>query len=243
MKNIIMSISIVIVFSLLFFSCSENSTNPDVNILRDQIIGNWNDDNNYSITFLNDGTFIDTIYFENIKDTSYRNYGMFVRKGDYNINNTILSLTDFYFDEVNTQASIGYHMEPISYDLTYLNNNLTMKPVNIFESGSNNRQQLYGDWHLNGYYCVYSQEIDPKTSFGKTIKSYTFYSDSSKYSYKQKYLTGVYSSSELYSYQGEYIYNEPYLDLPISSAYHLLVKFNDDSMYWYYNSEITLFKN
>ncbi len=236
MKNIIIKSIILFLLSFLFLSCSQNNlTNP----IGSEIIGKWKGDNNYSITFFNNGKFIDTIYSEGNTNPSYRDYAMFVRTGNYKIDNEILYLNDFSFVEVNAQSVIGMVMIYISYEVSIDRNNLIMKPVNIFSPQSDNSNQLTGDWILNGYYCVYSQNIEPHTSHGQTTEEYYFYKDSSTYKYNMKYLDGVYSLGSS-SYNSQYTYNKPYLDLPTPSYYHVLVKFIGNRMFWYYNYSSTL---
>ncbi len=239
MKTIIIKSLILFIISLTIVSCSKDDLTNPISI---ELIGNWNNEN-YSITFFNNGTFIDTIYFENIRDKSYRSYGRFTRSGTYKIENEILYLNDFYFTDIITNADIGMQMMYISYNINIANNKLILKPVNVFESDSSNTTELYGSWKLNGYYCVYDKALEQNPSNGSMIETYKFYKDSSKYIYSLKYLSGIFALNPQYTVQDSFAYEKPLLDLPLKADYKINVKLNGNKMFWYYDYEINLNKN
>ena len=76
----------ILFFIVILTSCSNDAgVNPIDLELQKNIIGTWQDNAKYTVTFSRNGAFIDSVYyFDQFVDTS-----IIVRKGKYNIDNSV----------------------------------------------------------------------------------------------------------------------------------------------------------
>jgi hypothetical protein len=223
-------------FPLLLSSCSdENIINPIDSELTKDIIGTWKGESNYSITFFSNGFFIDSTYFENNPDTSFNNFGLFIRTGKYNISNSVLTLSEFYFSEVITNASIWMAFVSPPFEISIANNILKMKPFTLFDNIGNNKRDLWDNWETNSWLCQADAFDSSQTFYGTYQQIYTFIEDSTEYLHTSKFHNLINDSSYVHSSSRSFTYNPPYLDLPVESNYNMLVQFKYNKMYWYFD--------
>jgi len=222
---------------LLLIGCAEDIINPsEDDSLIGKLIGTWKDSQNYSITFYSNNTFLDSIYFEGITDTSASNYGLFIRRGKYNISNSILNLTEFHFDTVITKATLGLGMNSTHSEISIVNNQLRMIPFLIFYRVNNNGNDIWGEWTNNGWYCQrYTDTTFYKPICGPTVEKYIFYKDSSFCIYSKSNHNLYNDSTYSYTYNWDYSYTPPYLNIPASAYYNLKVNFDSVKMQWYFD--------
>ena len=136
-------------------SCtSTNSTNPFDSNTSDQIRGNWNGQNNYSIHFFTDGTFKDRrMLFEyDTNNDKMVESGFVVRRGKYNVENNILSLTEFYVDSIEMSGNMaGLSSVSTEYKIEIDKNILKMTRIAIFNNTEKSNNYLWGSWRQEGW--------------------------------------------------------------------------------------------
>ena len=228
---------LLVPFLLLFISCSENIINPsEDDLLTSKIIGTWKDNQNYSITFYNNNTFKDSIYFDSNPDTSANNYGLFIRKGKYSISNSVLELTEFNIDTIITNSMIGMGMNSTHSEISIINNQLRMIPLLIFYKPDNYVSDLWGEWTNTGWYCQRDADTTLyKPIYGPTVEKYIFYKDSSFCTHSKSTHNLYNDSTYTYTANWDYSYTPPYLDIPAPAYYNLKVKFGSSKMHWYFD--------
>ena len=229
-------IFLLFISSLLISNCSEeNITDPIDSELQKNIIGTWVGNSGYSITFYSNGLFKDSIYFEGIQDTSYYNYGLFIRTGKYDISNSVLMLSEFYFTKVITEASIGmaYVSRPVEISIT--NNVLKRKMFALFYNIGEGKNTLWDKWESNEWLCQADAVDSLQNLYGTYKQIYHFVEDSSQYSHSSTFHNLINDSTYTYESKRNFTYNAPYLDLPVEADYNMLVQFKNNKMYWYYD--------
>lgn len=226
MKNIIFFV--VVFCGVTLISCSDdNSINPIDLELQKNIIGTWQDDSDYRITFFTNGSFVDSIYFDPALDSS-----IIVRKGKYNINNSVLTLSEFYFDTIVTQSHIGFAILERAYEITIQNAILKRKSFLAFKNIGQNRMEIWDKWETTTWYAQIDAVDSSQTFYGSFNIEYLFIQDSNKCLQTNRLHNAVNDSIYEYSGNPNFTYNPPYLD--ISSDKDILVVFKSYKMYWYY---------
>jgi len=216
------------------FTIPTNKLQNEVDIdLRQKIMGLWKSQPNYSISFYLDSTFIDSIYFDDISDTNYYNYGLFVRKGKYIIQNEILTLTDFYFDKVTVKSNIGMDIEEKMFKVSLNNGVLILTPFKLFYNVGQKKEQLCDVWETRGCWCGSSASIIEENFIGTYLKRYTFQKDSVDFYLYEKYTHSLEGTQEYKSYQ-KFSFNNPYLYID-ENENKIRVEFKNDNMYWNYD--------
>lgn len=231
-------IFLLFISSLLISNCSEeNITNPIDSELQKNIIGTWVGNSGYSITFYSNGLFKDSIYFEGIQDTSYYNYGLFIRTGRYNILNAVLTYSEFYFTQVITNSSKGMGVVSRPVEISIANNILKMKPFSLFNNIGDNKIEIWDKWETDEWYCQAdaSDSLSLETFYGTYKKYYHFIEDSIQFLYTSIFHNLINDSIYTHDSKRNFSYNPPRLDLPVESDYNILVQFKNNQMYWYYD--------
>jgi hypothetical protein len=172
MKKI--KILFLISFCFLIFTCDDNSLNPLDQKLQQNIIGTWKDNNNYTVTFFHDGTFIDTSKFNNPDSTS-QVYIYFIRKGRYTINKAVLAFKEFYFDTVITNVNISYTSQMPLAQISIDNSVMRRKYFSQYDNIGRWGNDIWSTWESNGWYCMYYVD-----HFGEINNQYGTY----KYTYQ-----------------------------------------------------------
>ena len=228
MKIIIYPFFVLLGFIVL--SCSEDSIiNPIDLELQKNIIGTWEDNTKYTITFFPNGTFIDSMYyFDQFVDTS-----IIIRNGKYNISNSILTFTEFQYDTIITQSNIGFAVMERSYEITIQNSILKRKLFSVFNNIGLNRNDIWDKWETKAWYAQIDAVDSTQTFYGSYDIQYLFIQDSNKCMQTNIFHNVV--NDSIYEYGGypNFTYSPPYLD--ISSDQDILVKFINNKMYWYYS--------
>lgn len=228
MKNLICSI--VVVFSLIVIGCDDDSfVNPIDSELQKNIVGTWKDNAGNIVTYFSNGTFTDSIfYFDQFTDTS-----IIVRKGKYNIANSVLTYSDFYFDTIITQSNLGFAVQELSYEISISNSILKRKPFSVFRNIGLNRMDLWDKWETVSWYAQIDAVYSSETYHGSFIIQYNFIQDSSKCVKTTVFHNEINDSTNEYINYSNFTYNLPYLD--INGYENILVKFINKKMNWYYN--------
>lgn len=228
MKKIILSIFVLL--GIIIIGCSDdNGINPIDLELQKNIIGTWQDNAKYTITFFQNGTFIDSMYyFDQFTDTS-----IIIRNGKYNISNSILTYTEFQYDTIITQSNIGFAVIERSYEISIQNSILIRKPFSVLDNIGNKRNEIWDKWQTSSWFAQIDAYNNQETYFGSYIIKYEFKQDSNKCIQTNIFHNSINDSIYEYSYYRNFNYTQPYLD--ISGDQDILVKFINNKMYWYYN--------
>lgn len=220
----------------LIFTCDDNSVNPLDQKLQQNIIGTWKDNNNYTVTFFPDGSFIDTSKFHN-PDSISPVYIYFIRKGRYTINDAVLAFKEFYFDTVITNVNVN-HTSQSPLALISINNSvMRRKYFSQYDNIGRWGNDIWSTWESNGWYCSYYEDPfgEINNRYGTYKYTYQFFKDSSKclfiYSFHDKVNDSTYSYKSLRDFK----YTPPYLYIPPDSESPSEVKIRDNKMYFYSN--------
>jgi len=221
-------------FCFLIFTCDDNSVNPLDQRLQQNIIGTWKDDNNYTVTFYPDGSFIDTSLYYN-RDSISQVIGHFIRKGRYTINNSVLAFEDFYFDTVVTNLCMSNWYQPLPALISIDNSIMKRKNFSRFDNIGRFGKDIWSTWEQNGWYCA--SFVEPfgeiKNQYGTYKIFYQFFKDSSKCKFTYSRYDKVSDSTYKYLSLLDFKYAPPYLYIPPDSDYPTEIRFRDNKMYWY----------
>jgi hypothetical protein len=228
MKNLICSIAVAL--SLIILGCDDDSiVNPIDSELQKNIVGTWKDNAGYIVTYFSNGTFTDSIfYFDQFTDTS-----IIIRKGNYNIANSVLIYSEFYFDTIITQSNLGFAAQEFSYEISISNSILKRIPFSVFRNIGQNRMDLWDKWETVSWFAQIDAVYSSETYHGSSIIQYNFIQDSSKCVKTTVFHNEINDSTFEFNSSQRITYNSPYLD--INGYKNILVKFINKKMYWYYN--------
>ena len=151
--------------SVLFYTCKKDVTDPEPVTIKEQIIGKWNLDREYTLDL---NVTIDTVgdttynYIEEI-DSSYSNSFLYFYSDSTVLidrHSGVVTTGTWYpmpgdFDQTHLFISIGNYYPPsyqfikIYHILTLSSNNLVLEfsSNNIFISSSNGSKNIYKDVH------------------------------------------------------------------------------------------------
>ena len=174
-KNLYFILAIIFIYS-----CSINNPIEHENIKQNKIIvGEWTDFNKYTIEFFDNGSFRDTIRINRFNG----NYKV-VRLGKYYLNDSILKLTEFEFEDVEVKGKIdGFAYYSSNYKLQISEDKLKRQSIEIFKNIGGNGDELWGEWLSEGWICSYSDNSKEgeKIRFGIYNRYFTFNRDSTEY--------------------------------------------------------------
>lgn len=239
--SVFVSLLLLCIFS--FLSCSKSSINEpytggpstqDDATLRKEIIGTWGI-TGYKISYLDDGTFIDSSFVQPTDNQSLELWQ--VTKGSYKIYNGILYSYNLDYIYLHKNTSIPISQSVTGSEISISNNELSFVPVDIFIPNGGT-DGISGYWSTKVWlttdssspeyrgYLQCSYQIDPSTStFFHTI---VFLND-----FNMKAIM----DRDLYDYK------KPYLKLVINNSLTTVkVEFKNGAMYWYFPNKGTLTK-
>lgn len=222
-----------ILISLLLLSCDSNSpTDPYDEQLKKDIIGIWTNHDDYTVEFYNNGQFRDSIVIITLENQDTTTA---VRKGKYYIKNSILKLTDFTFDYVHMVNLSGIGFKAIEFKILMNDRIMQREALESFDNVFKSKKNIWGDWFKNYYICEYSTDTTSVNGPIYGVEHYLFVQDSAKF---RKIIEYEYPLSNVDTVWVDYTYNEPNLSIPAFGYYDVNVKFEDEKMIWYFNSEL-----
>lgn len=149
-------------FILVTLSCSEDSlVNPIDQMLQKNIIGTWENNNGYKITYYGNNTFVDTlVQIHPLVDTA-----VVVRSGKYSIVNSILSYDEFSIDTfVSKEIDMwGYNFYDSPMEIFINDRTLTRNYVMIFDNVGAQKTEVWDKWETKRWFAQYSLTNDAET--------------------------------------------------------------------------------
>ena len=195
-------------FVLILIGCSEdnivNTSNDD--LIQINLIGNWKFNEYRSLTFLADGTFIDSMLLET-SSSILKPQNIVV--GKYFIKNSILDFSELKLDYsifptlINSPTEFGFVQHYDIHRISIEDNKLRMQVVKIFEKDNSNSTILKGKWNSYQWVATYISVDDPKLNGGKLEESFDFMPDSNICKYNSRYsfeTTSKADSNRIYTY-------------------------------------------
>lgn len=217
-------------FILVTLSCSEDSlVNPIDQMLQKNIIGTWENNNGYKITYYVNNTFVDTlVQIHPLVDTA-----VVVRSGKYSIVNSILSYDEFSIDTfVSKEIDMwGYNFYDSPMEIFINDRTLTRNYVMIFDNVGAQKTEVWDKWETKRWFAQYSLTNDAETYYGDLTATYDFIQDSGLC-----VITTVYHNvlnDSLFEYQTRAGIMLRYNEVYFYSSYAYSVKFKDKKMYLY----------
>jgi hypothetical protein len=214
-------------------SCEKSDDSQD---LKDQIVGTWKSTNSYfkSYTFNDNNTFIDTTF--TLKSDNLLELKVFeIISGSYLINDGQLTFSNIqldYFDGQDSEYVGGTStMYDAIYNISFVNDILVLKQVDVFELVSLVNSGIIGKWNHNKLIAVYDKNIVNKSTGGTLYGIYDFKSDLSatwQYETRYKNFTDTSKSSASYNVSGTY------LTINDWGLYDLNISFSKNKMVWLY---------
>jgi hypothetical protein len=197
--------------------------------LQKNIIGTWKNNFNYSITYYPDHTFIDSLILRiQLNDTS-----IIVKKGKYDITNSILTYDEFYIDTLIGQNQYDFFYWESAYEITIDNGILKRKQLDIFKNIGENKMNIWDKWESTSWFAQFNPNNNFETYNGRLIRRFYFIQDSNLCLFTGEIhnvvTDSIYENSSYYYVN----YNPPRLSLSNSLFY--FVEFKDQKMYWYYD--------
>ena len=218
--------------ALFLISCSDGSTvvepfsnNPE---FSSKIIGNW-DFGSSKLTFTKYGDFTSTYKSLSFESTV-------TQSGKYEIVDSVLILKTAKWVFSNPENIVSISIIPMYYEINFINDELTLKPVRVFTKEEDNKTNLLGNWKMIEW--VYHKVSSPKLIeyVGRQEVFYNFISQDSLY-YGWNYLDAVQWDNP--SWKINYEYNPPDITIPGPGIYNTVVKFKNGKMYWYDKSSLS----
>jgi hypothetical protein len=207
MKNINISITLLL-FVFIFIGCSEDNivdpSNDD--LIQNNIVGHWKFNDYRSLTFLADGTFIDSMFIESTQSNLTPQN---IVVGKYFIKNSILDFSELRLDYsifptiITSPSEFGFVQHYDMYKISFEDNNLKMQAAKIFEKDNSNSTVLKGKWNSYQWVATYITADDPEQNGGKLEESFNFMPDSNICEYSSRYsfeTTAKADSNKIYSY-------------------------------------------
>jgi len=234
---------IPVALSLLLTACSDTSspisqpTGPD-EVLRQAILGDWNEYEYYSVSFRPDGTFADTTF-----GAISFNYGpldtMYLyRSGNFLIQDSVVSFLNVQFGYTSSSGKPwpGFSDSPIPQLLRLDANGLQMTPTTVLTRVLTQAPDtgIYGTWSSTTWMRGFHADSLNPQYVSRLECVYIFDRQSSTCSETRNYLDYAQIPSQT-SY-GSYEYSPPHLLLKVFwDTTQARVVFSPSHMYWIYD--------
>ncbi len=229
----IFKLTFIIVISVIYFACSDSPTITELSsddILKSQLIGEWQNGPWYSIEYYSDGTFKDKsiMWFWN----SFHDTLTTIRVGKYKISRGILEYSEIKHHFLSTSGKWrGYSTVYPLYEINIIGDNLSCRVFDRLQLVKGSSNQLWGSWDVTSLTVFPISDTNKSLYEGRKKRKYTFISDSSYFFEEWFYLDDT-SFSPIFFF-GKVIYNHPKLLLGEHSSDTIEVAFLQNEMRWY----------
>jgi hypothetical protein len=218
----------LVLFLIIIAGCSDNPLEEvqSDSYLQSSIIGSWNLDNE-KYMFCTDASFIDSAYTY----VAGNNVLFYVRKGSYEINNSVLVLKTDQWKFYDTTYVRGLSILPDDQEIEIENGKMSWKPVEVFTPKNKQNNGLFGEWETTKWVFRNTTETGYSFYCGKEKHYYIFKKDTTQMFFGWNNLEGNNIADANYESVYKYIFPKLYLsELGVPSK---IVKFKNGLLYFY----------